>query len=252
MSMETLAAKIDGFGLYGVPSSRWLQNSFLKSVSGSCESPGPCGNLPICRVSLRFAGSTICGTNWRIIRHTWYRYIINRTNHEYLHMQVNRELLSLTEAEANLEKIIGGMALSGIGAGIGELTALAVTSELAPTRKRGKYVAILVFTILPFTPSVLWGQLIAAHAGWRYCGALCGAWAAAGFIMTLLFYFPPPRVNSEGLTGRQILSQIDYVGGLLSISGMILFMAGKYMFYILSSFLSLQNLSKAYNGEAIR
>lgn len=129
----------------------------------------------------------------------------------------------------------GGMALSGIGAGIGELTALAVTSELAPTRERGKYVAILVFTILPFTPSVLWGQLIAAHAGWRYCGALCGAWAAAGFIMTLLFYFPPPRVNSQGLTNRQILSQIDYVGGLLSISGMILFMAGKYMFYLLSS-----------------
>lgn len=104
MSMETLAAKIDGFGLYDVPSSPRLQNSFLKSVSGSCESPGPCGNLPICRLSLRFAGSTICGTNWRTIRHTWYRYIINRTNHEYLHMQVNRELLSLTEAEANLEK----------------------------------------------------------------------------------------------------------------------------------------------------
>lgn len=119
------------------------------------------------------------------------------------------------------------MALSGVGAGIGELTALAVTSELAPTRKRGKYVAVLVFTILPFTPSVLWGQLIAAHAGWRYCGALCGAWAAAGFIITLLFYFPPPRVNSQGLTSQEILGQIDYVGGLLSISGMILFMASK-------------------------
>ncbi|MCJ1343104.1 hypothetical protein MMC31_001295 [Peltigera leucophlebia] len=124
------------------------------------------------------------------------------------------------------EEFVGGMALSGVGAGIGELTALAVTSELAPTRKRGKYVAVLVFTILPFTPSVLWGQLIAVHAGWRYCGALCGVWAAAGFMMTLLFYFPPPRVNSQGLTSRQILGQVDYVGGLLSISGMILFMAG--------------------------
>jgi hypothetical protein len=44
------------------------------------------------------------------------------------------------------------MVFSGIGAGINELTALAVTSELAPTSQRGKYVAILVFTILPFVP----------------------------------------------------------------------------------------------------
>lgn len=121
----------------------------------------------------------------------------------------------------------GGMAFSGIGAGVNELTALAVTSELAPTRKRGKYVAILVFTILPFSPSVLWGQMIAAYAGWRYIGALCGAWAAAGFILTALFYFPPPRVNSQGLTRKEVLGQVDYIGGLLSISGMILFIAGE-------------------------
>lgn len=118
------------------------------------------------------------------------------------------------------------MALAGIGAGINELTALAVTSELAPTRKRGKYVAILVFTILPFCPSVLWGQLIASRHGWRYCGALCGAWAAFGLLMTLIFYFPPPRVNSQGLSRMQIVKQIDFVGGFLSVSGMLLFMAG--------------------------
>ena len=118
------------------------------------------------------------------------------------------------------------MAIAGAGAGILELTALAATAELAPTRKRGKYVAVLIFTILPFAPSVLWGQLIASHAGWRYCGALCGGWAAVGFLMTLFFYFPPPRPNSRGLTKRQILGEIDFVGGLLSISGMILFMAG--------------------------
>ena len=121
----------------------------------------------------------------------------------------------------------GGMAFSGIGAGINELTALAVTSELAPTRKRGKYVAILIATILPFAPSNLWGRLIAVHAGWRYIGALCGAWAAAGFILTALFYFPPARINSQGLTKKEIISQIDYIGGLLSIVGMILFIAGK-------------------------
>ena len=117
------------------------------------------------------------------------------------------------------------MAIAGAGAGINELTALAVTSELAPTRKRGKYVAILVFTIIPFCPSVLWAQLIASHSTWRNCGALCGAWAAVGLIMTAIFYFPPPRVNSKGLTRMEVFKQIDFVGGLLSISGMIVFMA---------------------------
>ncbi|KAL8826916.1 MAG: hypothetical protein Q9191_003503 [Dirinaria sp. TL-2023a] len=125
-----------------------------------------------------------------------------------------------------MNTFICGMTFAGIGAGINELTALAVTSELAPTRKRGKYVAILVFTILPFCPSVLWAQLIASRHGWRYCGALCGAWAAFGLLMTLIFYFPPPRVNSRGLSKAAILKQIDYVGGFLSVAGMLLFMAG--------------------------
>ena len=126
----------------------------------------------------------------------------------------------------HLLTIVAGMAIAGAGAGINELTALAVTSELAPTRKRGKYVAILVFTIVPFCPSVLWAQLIAAHGGWRYCGVLCGVWAAVGLIMTIIFYFPPPRVNSKGLTKMEIIKQIDFVGGFLSITGMLVFMAG--------------------------
>lgn len=119
------------------------------------------------------------------------------------------------------------MAIAGAGAGINELTALAVTGELAPTRKRGIYVALLVFSILPFAPSILWAQLIAYHAGWRYCGALCGAWAGVGFIVTAAFYFPSPRANSQGLTKKEVISRIDYVGGFLSIVGMVLFMTGK-------------------------
>ncbi|ORY18868.1 fungal trichothecene efflux pump [Clohesyomyces aquaticus] len=121
---------------------------------------------------------------------------------------------------------ICGMTFAGVGAGINELTALAATSEIAPTAKRGKYVAILVFTILPFCPSVLWAQLIAYHSTWRYCGLFAGLWAFIGLILTVIFYHPPPRVNSQGLSRKEILGQIDYVGGLLSISGMLLFMMG--------------------------
>jgi hypothetical protein len=118
------------------------------------------------------------------------------------------------------------MSIAGAGAGVNELTALAATSEMAPTRKRGVYVAVLIFTIVPFCPSVLWAQLIAAHSNWRYVGAFCGAWNGFGLLITVLFYKPPPRVNSLGLSRKEIISRIDFVGGFLSITGLILFMAG--------------------------
>lgn len=107
-----------------------------------------------------------------------------------------------------------------------KLTALAATSEMAPTRKRGVYVSTLIITIAPFCPSVLWSQLIAYHSTWRYCGLICGVWAAIGTLLVALFYFPPPRVNSTGLSNKEILGQIDWLGGFLSISGLVLFMAG--------------------------
>lgn len=48
-----------------------------------------------------------------------------------------------------------------------------------------------------------------------------------GLVMTVIFYHPPPRVNSLGMTTMETIRQIDFVGGLLSVSGMVLFMAGE-------------------------
>ena len=86
---------------------------------------------------------------------------------------------------------------------------------------------MLVFTIVPFTPSVLYAQLIARHtSSWRWVGLFCALWASVGLFATAFFYFPPPRVNSLGLTRREIVRQIDFVGGLLSIGGIICFLMG--------------------------
>jgi hypothetical protein len=97
---------------------------------------------------------------------------------------------------------------------------------MAPTKKRGLYVGALIFSIIPFAPSVLYAQLIAYYGSWRYCGLISGIWAFAGTALIALFYFPPPRVNSNGLSRKETLKQIDMVGGLLSVSGMLLFMMG--------------------------
>lgn len=132
----------------------------------------------------------------------------------------------VTSTAHTMNTFIAGMAIAGAGAGINELTSLAVASELAPTKKRGTYVAALIFTILPFCPSVIYGQLIASRGTWRYVGLFCGVWAFIGFVLTAIFYRPPPRELTVGMSRREVLKRVDFIGGFLSISGLLLFMAG--------------------------
>ena len=68
---------------------------------------------------------------------------------------------AIASSAKDMNYFIAGMTIIGAGAGICELTALAVTAELAPTAKRGKYVSGLILTIVPFVPSGIYAQLIA-------------------------------------------------------------------------------------------
>jgi hypothetical protein len=63
-------------------------------------------------------------------------------------------------------------------------------------------------------------------ATWRW-----GAWiplslAGIALVLVLFGYHPPPRSNSQGLTARQVLGRIDYLGGLLWVFGTALFLMG--------------------------
>lgn len=134
---------------------------------------------------------------------------------------------SIVCATAHIMNVfIGGQVLIGIGAGICELTALAVAGEMAPTKKRGLYVGCVIVTILPYTPSVLYAQEVAAHGSWRWIGLWTGAWSFVGGTLTAIFFFPPSRANSRGLSRQEILKRLDWVGALLSTSGFTLFLAG--------------------------
>lgn len=71
-------------------------------------------------------------------------------------------------------QVVGGMALSGAGAGIGELTALSGVGELVPVKKRGLFVGLVVACLIPTTPYVMYSQLFSsrtdpeAYQGWRW------------------------------------------------------------------------------------
>jgi hypothetical protein len=72
-------------------------------------------------------------------------------------------------------------------------------------------------------------QMYSVTASWRW-----GAWiplifASLGFFMVLFQYHPPPRTNSLDLSRFQIFSRVDYIGGILSISGIALLMDGLQM-----------------------
>jgi len=55
---------------------------------------------------------------------------------------------------------IGGMAITGVGAGLAEVIGTAGISELAPVESRGKYVGIAYMLILPFAASSGYGKNI--------------------------------------------------------------------------------------------
>merc|ERR1711959_842883 len=132
----------------------------------------------------------------------------------------------IVTATANtMNTAIGGQVISGLGAGLNELIALAGTAELVPTRKRGSYVGAVVFTILPFCPSVLWAQLIAKASVWRYVGALIAAWNAVGLILLIVGYKDPVRLTPVR-PKKEILKEVDWIGGFLSTAGVTMFMAG--------------------------
>lgn len=125
-----------------------------------------------------------------------------------------------------LTRRTAGQVFSGIGAGLNELIALAGTAEMVPIAKRGNYVAALVFTILPFCPSALWAQLITAASSWRFNGLLVGVWNFVGLILLWFCYQDPPNLIKKGEARKDVLRQVDYMGGFLSTTGVLGFMLG--------------------------
>ncbi|KAF2129225.1 MFS general substrate transporter [Dothidotthia symphoricarpi CBS 119687] len=130
----------------------------------------------------------------------------------------------ITSTAHTMNIAIAGNVFSGVGAGLNELIALAGTGEVVAVKDRGRYVGLVVITILPFCPSVLYSQLIAVHS-WRWNGLFVSLWNLIGLVLVVFCYHDPSRLNDE-YTARYVLSQLDYIGGFLSIGGVTCFMMG--------------------------
>ncbi|EME44833.1 hypothetical protein DOTSEDRAFT_22951, partial [Dothistroma septosporum NZE10] len=116
-----------------------------------------------------------------------------------------------------------GMGIIGGGAAITELTALAGISSIVPVKKRGTYLAICTAFLFPFTPYVMYTQLLSTRSTWRWGMWICLIYNGL-FGLGLLATFFPETKASRTVPRGEILRKIDYVGAVLSITGVALFL----------------------------
>lgn len=124
-------------------------------------------------------------------------------------------------------QLLVGMALSGVGAAVGELTGLAGLAEIVPVKYRGYSLALVTAFVLPFCPYLLYVELWSHHdtkVGWRWgpwCALMYNGVVGLGLLFT---YFPHNHTRTESFSRKAILKRIDFIGGILSITGLTLFL----------------------------
>ncbi|KIW13033.1 hypothetical protein PV08_08220 [Exophiala spinifera] len=132
--------------------------------------------------------------------------------------------IALTGSAHSFGQAVTGMALAGGGAGVCELTSLAGLSDIVSVRHRGFALALMTASLVPFTPYVMYSQLLATYVTWRWTQWIVLIWNGIVFVGLLTTYFPKSHPRMEGMTNREILARIDYVGAALSIVGLTIFL----------------------------
>lgn len=92
-------------------------------------------------------------------------------------------------------------------------------ADIVPVKKRGISLALVTGSIVPFTPYVMYAQLLAVHSTWRWTMWITLIYNGIIFISLLFTYFPKSHPAGEGVSKRRLLGEIDYVGAVLSIVG---------------------------------
>ncbi|KAK6427381.1 hypothetical protein LTR95_015990 [Oleoguttula sp. CCFEE 5521] len=128
-------------------------------------------------------------------------------------------------ATPNAAGFIAGQVFLGLGAVICELIAIAVIAEVVPTEKRAIWAVVALSAIIPWAPGTLYANYM-LDSTWRWIGLALGLWNAIGFAAVLFGYNPPARVNARGLSKREMIKRIDFVGGGLIIAGLLIFLYG--------------------------
>lgn len=125
----------------------------------------------------------------------------------------------------NANGFIAGQALAGFGLMTEELLAIAVTTELVPTKKRAVYGAAMIAGFVPWAPGALYAQLLAMK-NWRWIACMAAVWHFLALVVVAFFYNPPRRTVTGGPTKMEIVRKIDIIGIALGLTGFVVFLVG--------------------------
>ncbi|OCK83985.1 MFS general substrate transporter [Lepidopterella palustris CBS 459.81] len=134
--------------------------------------------------------------------------------------------LAIVGSANRFVQLICGCVVCGVGAGVTELTATAGLAEVVSVRNRGLTLSFLTAFILPFAPYVLYAQLLGEHATWRWSIWLSLIYNGLVLAGLVLFYFPHSHHRADGVRRKELIKEVDFMGGFLSISGIVLFLVG--------------------------
>jgi hypothetical protein len=66
----------------------------------------------------------------------------------------------------------------------------------------------------------MYSQLLGTYSTWRWGQWICLIWNAIGTAGLVFTYFPQSQVRAHGATWKDAAAKIDYLGALLSITGL--------------------------------
>ncbi|KAF2712393.1 trichothecene efflux pump [Pleomassaria siparia CBS 279.74] len=129
-----------------------------------------------------------------------------------------------------MDTLIAANLLNGIAAA-GQLSFGIVLGELVPNKHRGPIVAVVFLSSLPFA---VFGPLIArlfiihTSSGWRWSYYLGIILSSITLILYQFLYHPPTydQLHVHGKTRWQQFKELDFVGIVLFITGVIVFIIG--------------------------
>ncbi|GIZ43166.1 hypothetical protein CKM354_000640400 [Cercospora kikuchii] len=122
-------------------------------------------------------------------------------------------------------QIIVGLTITGMGAAPTELTALAGVAELLPVSKRGYGMALVTLFLVPVTPYVMYSQLLSVYVTWRWTMWISLIICALPTVGLIITYWPKSE-HTAVQNRKEMIKSIDWLGGFLSIVGVILFLVG--------------------------
>jgi MFS family permease len=125
----------------------------------------------------------------------------------------------------SMTMVIAGQVLSGIGFGAQSLY-YAIPSEIIPRQYRPiAQGGINIVIAISGVTSLLGGAVLVQTGpdGWRLLWYILVGLLALTVMLTSFFYNPPPRPQSQKLTSREKLHQLDWIGYALLTIGILFF-----------------------------